>query len=846
MHRVECNAAAFCFRVAQVEDGIAIALTRVRGSAFRKSETMKTNIAQNPKPFYENAGAIAVIVIIAAMAGIAASWQAPALEHNARAWLMRWRGNLPPSDELVIVAIDEASIDRLGRFPWPRPVMAQTLDRLSAAQPKAIALDVLFSEATNEADDQALAAAIARAGKVVVAAQLVESDERAVWLRPLPEIERAAAGIAHVNVNTGFDGVARKLMLQLADDEARPLWAMAIETIRVAEQLPAPRLIANRLQLGQRTIPTPQTEAAPLVTVQAARRPAEIIPATPLDLDFIGPAGAFAGQTVSLIDVLEGKIAAERMRGKYVLIGATAAALGDRIASPLLRSANNDGRERNDLMPGVEILANAMQTILHERFYRALPDWAATLLTLLLASAFVGSLHFAQGRFETLKQLFVLALWFAIVLLAAYLAFAHWLIWLPLVPLLVTLAAAAPLALLQRSLALSAAIDRRIHEIKQASATLFAVEKLAAEKPTMTNVSALPRGSAWKAQQLGALAQQLLERAQFVEHSLLSVADGLLVADVQGVIAFANPRAAEMLSVTQRELIGSELSARLVIGESLPSLLTTRTPLERELAIGSRHYTLRVAVVQAEDEAAGFVVTLSDVTRQHELQQARNDVMALVTHELKTPLTAIQGMSGLLAQHEVNADQRREMHLAINDEAKRLARLIDQYLNVTRLESGSQPLRLAPVQVAQLIERTLRLLEPIAAQRGIRLVRRIASDLPAQSLDADLIAQALTNLVSNAIKFSKADSEIIITAHIEAEALHINITDHGCGIPAESLPHVFEKFYRVPDIELADAHGAGLGLSLVREIAELHQGSVSVTSELGQGSVFTLTLPIQL
>jgi PAS domain S-box-containing protein len=344
----------------------------------------------------------------------------------------------------------------------------------------------------------------------------------------------------------------------------------------------------------------------------------------------------------------------------------------------------------------------------------------------------------------------------------------------------------------------------------------------------------------------------LLARAQFVEHSLLSVADGLLVADVQGVIAFANPRAAEMLGVAQRALIGSNLFERLTIGhsderEAPHRLLSKSRPLERELAMGAQHYTLRVAVVKAEGdaEALGFVATLSDITRQHELQQARNDVMALVTHELKTPLTAIQGMSGLLAQYEVDADKRREMHLAINDEAKRLARLIDQYLNVTRLESGSQPLRLASVQPAQLIERVLLLLEPIAAQRGIRLVRRLASDLPLQSLDADLIAQALTNLVSNAIKFSQADSEIIITTRIEADALHINITDQGCGIPAESLPHVFEKFYRVPDIEQADIHGAGLGLALVREIAERHSGRVTVTSEIGQGSVFTLILPLE-
>ncbi len=110
----------------------------------------------------------------------------------------------------------------------------------------------------------------------------------------------------------------------------------------------------------------------------------------------------------------------------------------------------------------------------------------------------------------------------------------------------------------------------------------------------------------------------------------------------------------------------------------------------------------------------GIVASLSDITKQRELQQMRNDVMALVTHELRTPLTAIQGMSEVLAQFDLEADRRREMHLAINDEAKRLARMIDEYLDLTRLESGARPLRLTPVRLSPLVERALLMLDPLA------------------------------------------------------------------------------------------------------------------------------------
>jgi two-component system phosphate regulon sensor histidine kinase PhoR len=253
------------------------------------------------------------------------------------------------------------------------------------------------------------------------------------------------------------------------------------------------------------------------------------------------------------------------------------------------------------------------------------------------------------------------------------------------------------------------------------------------------------------------------------------------------------------------------------------------------------------AVTSGEDgtgQILGLVATLSDVTQQREFEGLKTDVMTLVTHELRTPLTAIQGMSEVLAQFEVDSERRREMHLAINEEAKRLSHMINEYLDITRLESGARRLRLAPVGIGSLIERVLLLLDPVAAQRQIRIVRRLASNLPGLLADADLIAQALTNLIANAIKYSPVDTEIIVEGHTEADTLVIEVTDHGYGIPTGSLSRIFEKFYRVPRVEDADVPGTGLGLSLVREIVELHCGRIAVESELEVGSTFSVHLPL--
>jgi signal transduction histidine kinase len=219
-------------------------------------------------------------------------------------------------------------------------------------------------------------------------------------------------------------------------------------------------------------------------------------------------------------------------------------------------------------------------------------------------------------------------------------------------------------------------------------------------------------------------------------------------------------------------------------------------------------------------------------------------VMTLVTHELRTPLTAIQGMSEVLAQFEVDDERRREMHLTINDEAKRLSLMINEYLDISRLESGAQPLRLTAMRIGALLERVLLLLDPVAAQRQIKIVRRLDPNLPGLLADADLIAQALTNLIANAIKYSPVQTEINIGGHADEEALTIDVTDQGYGIPASSLTRIFEKFYRVPRVEDADVPGTGLGLALVREIVELHGGLVTVKSEQGVGSTFSVRLPL--
>jgi two-component system, OmpR family, phosphate regulon sensor histidine kinase PhoR len=344
-----------------------------------------------------------------------------------------------------------------------------------------------------------------------------------------------------------------------------------------------------------------------------------------------------------------------------------------------------------------------------------------------------------------------------------------------------------------------------------------------------------------------------------VNLAMRSVEDALIIAGVDGRITFANRRAGAVLETSERMLRGRDLLLLLAEAEQSPPdangdllvrLVVDRERIEREFTVRGarlRHFTLRMAPVCSGEDGRGavkgLVASLSDITRQRELQQTKDDVMALVSHEMRTPLTAIQGMSELLAEFELGREQARELSMGINEEAKRLTHMIGEYLDIARLESGTTVLRRSPVRIETLVDRTLLMLDALATGRSIRLTRRFDTGISPLLADADLLSRAISNLVSNAIKYSPPKTEVVISGRNAAGGVAVEVADQGYGIPQSSLSRIFEKFYRVPRVQDVDVPGTGLGLALVKEIAELHGGSVSVRSSAVGGTVFTLWIP---
>ena len=262
-----------------------------------------------------NIGWTLAILLVSASAGILVDWHASGVSRYTRDWLMRLRGPLPVPEEIAIVAIDEASMARFGRFPWSRQVIGRTIDALAASHPKVIALDVLFTDPTTQEDDDSLSRSIGHAGNVVVAAQLTDSPVHggpSRWLLPLPAIERAAAAVGHVNVQTELEGIPRQIAVRLADDSGRSFRAMAIEAVRVADGTSEDGITDTQraLLLGSRTI---LLDTLPPDAVLEPAESTRVLRGGRMTIDYVGPAGSFNPVTYSLADVVAGRVSPEKI-----------------------------------------------------------------------------------------------------------------------------------------------------------------------------------------------------------------------------------------------------------------------------------------------------------------------------------------------------------------------------------------------------------------------------------------------------------------------------------------------------------------------------------------------------
>jgi signal transduction histidine kinase len=220
----------------------------------------------------------------------------------------------------------------------------------------------------------------------------------------------------------------------------------------------------------------------------------------------------------------------------------------------------------------------------------------------------------------------------------------------------------------------------------------------------------------------------------------------------------------------------------------------------------------------------------------------QSDLISELVHELRTPLASLNTASHLLSRPEINEIQRIQLINSIQSETNRLSEMASSFLDMARLESGRMPFLHDSFNVKELLDDSVQMMRYKAEEKKHTLELQVPPDLPNLIADRNKIKQVVINLVSNAIKYTPAGGKIVVSAEQTNSEIIIKITDNGHGIPAEALPHIFEKFYRVPLLERV-ATGTGLGLSICKKIIETHGGSIEITSQLNEGTSVIIHLP---
>jgi two-component system sensor histidine kinase ResE len=358
-------------------------------------------------------------------------------------------------------------------------------------------------------------------------------------------------------------------------------------------------------------------------------------------------------------------------------------------------------------------------------------------------------------------------------------------------------------------------------------------------------LATLGEGLNGMAERLQSLVAEITRERDRDRAMIGSLAEGVLAVDPEGAVVVANDAANQLLRLGE----GVE-SARL---EALPPAILDAVLAARadaDAAVDRRTVVLddgteldvTVAPLAGEHRSSGTVVTLRDVTDERRLERARRDLVANVSHELKTPIAALKGFLELL-EGDVDERHRREFHQSMTQETDRLERLVEEQLQLARLDAGAVPLERERVDLAELASVVTAPRIPLAARAGITLSAPVEGG-PSVDVDIDpaRVEQILLILLDNALRHTPSGGTVEVVVGRDGQDATLAVRDSGEGIPDDAQPFVFDRFYRGDPSR--EGRSAGLGLAIARGLAAAHRGGISLESEPGRGSTFTVRLPL--
>jgi two-component system phosphate regulon sensor histidine kinase PhoR len=328
-----------------------------------------------------------------------------------------------------------------------------------------------------------------------------------------------------------------------------------------------------------------------------------------------------------------------------------------------------------------------------------------------------------------------------------------------------------------------------------------------------------------------------------------SMREGVVVVDDQGIIESTNPAAGEMLGSIGKVEPGMQLTSLTNHPDVTRVVMTSierEQPVASEIELFDNQRTLMAISTpfpRPDTDTVRALLLLTDLTDIRRLDITRREFVSNASHELRTPLAGIRASTETLQRGAIDDTEGREQFLQmIGEDVDRMDRLIEEMLELSRLESGESLLEFQDVSPTKLVEEAMRQFSSIAGESGLKLISNVSGVLPQVSVDPKKIDHVFTNLISNAVKWTPAGGTITVKAWADDDIVWFSISDTGQGIEPEHLPHIFERFFKTDPAR--SLIGTGLGLSIVRHIVDAHNGVVSATSTLGEGSEFAFTVRV--
>ena len=697
----------------------------------------------------------------------------------------------PAADpDILLVTIDDPSLQALGKWPWPRTNHAALLTKLQAAKPKAILLDILLSEPSTEADDTALAASMAQGAPVFVPMHFVSpgSDGRDYdVIKPIAPIANAAAEIGQVNVEFDSDGVVRRAVLCFPDGEKGLKWPHLAELVARSDGKPT---------LAYRN----DDRCGSSVLIPYATR------------------GSFT--EISYADLLNGEVPADLIAGRTVIIGATAAGMGDSYPVPLA-----DG----GMLSGAEIMANMVSAIKRDNFVKPLPFAATLLLSLLPVWLLLLGFLRLSPRWALIASVsnVVIVLITSALLLGAQ-------IWFPPGAAILGLFLVYPLWGWRRLQAMSDFMDAELGALEKEG------EVIPVSPPTQLAADMVGRQSATLA---GAI-DHMRDLRRVIADTLEHLPDPMFVSDLDDTITLTNQQLDDRV---EKDITGQSVAAALddfvqpAHRRAVDSYLAKRAErgeaeedeFVRFVSNTARTFVLRAAKILSDtNELRGYIHYLADITDLARAETDREEALQLLSHDMRAPQSAIIAM--LPDLRDKNARARIERH------ARRTMQLAQDFVQIARM--GETEFSGLDLLLAELARDVADSLWPLAKERNITIEVIDHEGDAFVFAEADSLSRALTNLVDNAIKYSPDNGRIIIVvARVGGGLLKLSVEDQGDGIDADLLPQLFTRFASGRE-GTSRVKSLGLGLAFVRAVAERHDGTVSAENSTSGGARFTLTL----